>query len=199
MKKFVLIVTLATAVLATACGDDRSKLRRDQQQYDVVEEGAGGTVSSTLHVPGEVTPLPPLTGTNADTTSAFTLPAPADSTQSGPPGTIAGTFTTGTGSTLRALAQPVVRLSHRRTVTVPTEPSVLEEAGFVIDEGSGWWGVSACAGLGACARAELDVRAMATRAARTRRPGTPAEHWSACPRGCGRPADARERGLGAPA
>lgn len=102
-------------------------------------------------------------------------------------------------ATLRALTQPVVRLSHRRTVTVTTEPSVLEEAGFVIDEGSGWWGVSACAGLGACARAELDVRAMATRAARTRRPGTPAEHWSACPRGCGRPADARERGLGAPA
>lgn len=100
MKKSVLIVALVTAaVLATACGDDRNKLRRDQQQYDVVEEGAGGTVSSTLQVPGEPTPLPPLTGTNADTTTAFTLPAMTDSAQSGPPGTIAGTFTTGSGST----------------------------------------------------------------------------------------------------
>ena len=90
MKKSVLIVALAAAVFATACGDDRDKLRRDQQEYDVVQEGAGGTVSSTLQVPGEVTPLPPLTGTNADTTSAFTLPTTTDPTQSGPPGTIAG-------------------------------------------------------------------------------------------------------------
>ena len=106
-------------------------------------------------------------------------------------------------ATLRTLAQPApVRLSHRRTVTVAAAddaPARLERAGFVIDEASGWWGVTACSGTGACARAELDVRAAATEAVRTRRPGAPAEHWSACARGCGRPRDARERGLGAPA
>ncbi len=97
MKMSVLVFALATALFTAACGDDRNNLRRDQQEYDVVQEGAGGTVSSTLQVPGEVAPLPPLTGTNADTTSAFTLPTTTDPTQSGPPGTIAGTFPTGTG------------------------------------------------------------------------------------------------------
>ncbi|MGZ8868799.1 MAG: hypothetical protein ACXW2P_10680, partial [Thermoanaerobaculia bacterium] len=97
MKKSAPIVFAVAAVLATACGGDRTELRRDQQEYDVVQEGAGGAVTSTLHAPGE-TALPPLTGTNADTTSAFTLPITSDPTQSGPPGTIAGTFTTGTGT-----------------------------------------------------------------------------------------------------
>jgi precorrin-3B synthase len=104
-------------------------------------------------------------------------------------------------ATLRALARPVVRLSHRRTVTVtPVSDATLtalDDAGFITDEGSGWWGVTACAGLGACARAEIDVRSAATAAARSRGAGAPAEHWSACARGCGRPRDARERGVGA--
>jgi len=102
---------------------------------------------------------------------------------------------------LAALDVDVLRLSSRRTVTVrglgPDGRAMLEHAGFVSDETSGWWGVTACAGTGACARAELDVRAAARAAARTRRPGAPAEHWSACARGCGRPKDARERGIGA--
>lgn len=107
-----------------------------------------------------------------------------------------GRLDAGQRATLRALAQPAVRLSHRRTVTVAAERSVLEDAGFVVHEGSGWWGVTACSGRGACARAEIDVRAAAAQAARTRRPHEPAEHWSACARGCGRPADAHERGRG---
>lgn len=101
---------------------------------------------------------------------------------------------------LRALADPVARVGPRRTVTIPHADdatlTTLDQAGFLSDEATGWWGVTACSGLGACARAQLDVRARAAAAARTRRPGGPAEHWSACGRGCGRPADAVERGLG---
>jgi sulfite reductase beta subunit-like hemoprotein len=96
-----------------------------------------------------------------------------------------------------------VRLSSRRTVTITgVDPAAadgllaeLERAGFVGDESSGWWGLSACAGMGACAGAELDVRAAAIRRAAARRPGSPPEHWSACARGCGRPAAAVELGI----
>ena len=124
MKKSVLIMLASAVLFATACRGERSELRRDQQEYDVVQEGAGGAVTSTLQAPGE-TALPPLTGTNADTTSAFTLPTTTDPTQSGPPGTIAGTFTTGTapGSMPQAPATPPSRPAPRPTPPPQPAPS----------------------------------------------------------------------------
>nr|WP_246345408.1 hypothetical protein [Conexibacter arvalis] len=86
-----------------------------------------------------------------------------------------------------------LRLSTARTVTLVDLPPdtadaaarELERLGLVVESGSGWEGLTACSGLGACRRALVDVRgAAAVRAAR-RRAGAPAEHWSACPRRCG--------------
>lgn len=101
---------------------------------------------------------------------------------------------------LAALGHDDVRASARRTLSFVDLPAdqvepllcALEAAGFVASEESGWWGLSACAGLGACARAVRDVRALAVQRAAQRRPGDPPEHWSACERGCGRPSGARE-------
>jgi sulfite reductase beta subunit-like hemoprotein len=84
-----------------------------------------------------------------------------------------------------------VRLGTGRTITVVDvdrgEVARIERAltgvGLVLEPASGWVGLTACAGLGRCPKARLDVRAVAAARARGRRPGD--EHWSACERRCG--------------
>ncbi|HVR39852.1 MAG TPA: hypothetical protein VMU84_12215 [Thermoanaerobaculia bacterium] len=68
MKTTLLVLLISTVTLANCGGGKRV---RNQENYDVVEEGSADGVTSTIHAPGE-TP-PPLTDTNADTTTAFTL------------------------------------------------------------------------------------------------------------------------------
>jgi len=67
------IATLAAvAFLAFGCSRSGSKVQRSQQQYQTVQEGSASGVTSTINAPGETTP--PLTNTNVDTTTNFTLP-----------------------------------------------------------------------------------------------------------------------------
>jgi precorrin-3B synthase len=90
-----------------------------------------------------------------------------------------------------------LRLSARRTLTVldverertAEVVRTLEGLGLVVSPRSGWEGLSACAGLGACSRAKMDVRAGAAGRAPVRGGDDPIEHWSGCERRCGEPAD----------
>jgi sulfite reductase beta subunit-like hemoprotein len=88
-----------------------------------------------------------------------------------------------------------LRVSPWRTITIcDLHPGELHEVtetltrlGLVLEPDSGWFGLTACAGLGACPKARIDVRAAAARRASQRDSRSGLEHWSACPRRCGQP------------
>jgi hypothetical protein len=103
---------------AVSCGRQQ-KMQRDQQNYDVVQEGATGTATTTLAAPGET--APPATATNVDTTTAFTLPETATTTSTAPPGTIAGSLPTSTGGSIGQYT-PQPRPVARPHVERPQEP-----------------------------------------------------------------------------
>ena len=98
------------------------------------------------------------------------------------------------GEVLAAIGQEL-RIATSRTVTVvdvqPAEIADIEDRlaslGLVLESHSGWVALTACAGLGRCPKARVDVRAAAAVRAQTRGPGSPAEHWAACGRRCGEP------------
>jgi precorrin-3B synthase len=113
-------------------------------------------------------------------------------------------------STLEGLAEALAehgaeaRLAPSRTVTAVdlqrSEAAALaerfERLDLIVEPDSGWAGLSACAGLGYCAKARADVRAVAARRAAVRGAGAPPEHLVACERGCGAPASGRVDFLG---
>jgi hypothetical protein len=111
-RKSVLVLLIFAAA---SCG--QNKMRRDQQKYDVVQEGSADTVTSTINAPGEINPpltSSTITGTNVDTTTAFTLPGTVTGTTTEQPGTIAGSLPSNTngfpsGYTPRPRPRPVVQ------------------------------------------------------------------------------------------
>jgi hypothetical protein len=89
-----LIYPIVVVVFAAACGGDGEGGKRVAgQEYETVQEGSAAGVTSSIAGPGET--LPPITNTNADTTSAFALnpnAAPMSAQPGQPPATMAGTM-----------------------------------------------------------------------------------------------------------
>jgi sulfite reductase beta subunit-like hemoprotein len=152
--------------------------RRDRDAFGAGDGGTGGGADRR-------TALAPGARRQRDGRTAVTALAPLGRLEAGVAGRLA--------ATLRAHGCEGVRLSPWRTSTVlDVEPARAGElarglagCGLVLEPGSGWAGLSACAGLGACPKARLDVRTAAARRAAARDAGAPAEHWSACGRRCG--------------
>jgi len=110
---------------AVSCGRQQ-KMQRDQQNYDVVQEGATGTATSTIAAPGETAgPMTTsATATNVDTTTAFTLPETVTTTSTAPPGTIAGSLPTTTGGSIGGYApRPAPRPRVERPPDQPMNSS----------------------------------------------------------------------------
>lgn len=95
-----------------------------------------------------------------------------------------------TGADARVGTGRTITLVDVRAADAGEVVAGLHALGFVTEAGSGWAGLTACAGLGACASAHVDVRAAAAERAVVRGDGAPREHWAACPRGCGAPSSA---------
>lgn len=130
-----LMWTLMFVALGVACGGDGSRRGGDPQSYESVQEGSASGVTSTIQGPGEV--LPPITGTNADTTTAFTIDPNAIGTAPAPlpPNAVAGAMpapssmgqapmvppaqTAASGQA----ARPASTASQPRPVTQPSQPT----------------------------------------------------------------------------
>src|SRR3954452_10469010 len=79
---------------------------------------------------------------------------------------------------------PELQITPCRSIALPDLPDVsaadrLTAAGLVLDPGSAWLRVTACAGLPGCAKSRADVRADATAAVTTRTlpAAGPRQHW----------------------
>jgi precorrin-3B synthase len=105
-----------------------------------------------------------------------------------------GRFAADQAELLAGLADEV-QLTPWRSVVVPGLPDAaaaaeqLTAAGLVLDPGSAWTRVTACAGRPGCAKSLADVRADAARAVAggTLPAGGARQHWAGCERRCGRP------------
>ena len=128
MKSRIVHVVLAgTAMLGVAgCGSPEEGLARQTEQYQVIDEGAVTGVTSTIHAPGDMAPVPPptpdVTGTNLDTTTAFTIldpristapPSPLD-TQTLPPAVSAPAEGSSAPARQQTAPQPPIRRAPER-------------------------------------------------------------------------------------
>ncbi|RBY84235.1 nitrite/sulfite reductase [Blastococcus sp. TF02A-26] len=105
-----------------------------------------------------------------------------------------GRLTAAQAELLAATAPTGLQVTPGRAVAVPDLPdasaaAALTAAGLVLDPGSPWLQVTACAGRPGCAKSLADVRADAASAVATGTlpAGGARQHWAGCGRRCGRP------------
>lgn len=116
MKNTLIFPLIFVGLWGVACGGDDGARRGNQAAYETVQEGSAAGVTSTIQGPGEA--LPPITGTNADTTTAFSLdPNVASAAPAPAGGTLAGTL-----PSQPAYPQPMTSASQpQRTYTPPPQ------------------------------------------------------------------------------
>jgi hypothetical protein len=123
MTKKVMCTLMFVVLGAAGCGGDDEARRAQKGAYEVVQEGAASGVTSTIQGPGET--LPPVTATNVDTTTAFTID-PNAAASAPPPmgGTLAGTLPPAAQAPAypQSAQSPMTSSAQPRTVYVPSQP-----------------------------------------------------------------------------
>jgi hypothetical protein len=127
MKRMMILIAIGVAL--TGCGEREPTGTREAGTFEVIEEGAGGQVTSTLGDAG----VPPVTNTNVDTTTAFTILQPAppiDTSATSVAGQIPGvppaqspTYTPPPTSTSSQPRPGTIDLRPSRPAPRPTAPS----------------------------------------------------------------------------
>ncbi len=119
MKKTLIYPLIFVGFWGVACGGDGARRGNQTAAYETVQEGSAAGVTSTIQGPGEA--LPPITGTNADTTTAFSIDPNVASAAAPAPtpgsGTLAGTL-----PSQPAYPQPMTSASEPRPAYVPRQP-----------------------------------------------------------------------------
>ena len=152
-------------------------------------DGPARVVAALGGMPRALVPVPsaPLTGpagelTQDDGRTALVAVVPL------------GRLTAEQADLLAGTAATDLQLTPWRSVVVPDLPGAaaaeaLAGAGLVLDPGSAWLQVTACAGRPGCAKSLADVRgdASAAVAAGSLPAGGARQHWAGCERRCGRP------------
>jgi len=108
-----------------------------------------------------------------------------------------GRLTAAQADLLAGVAGTDLQLTPWRSAVLPdladaAAAPALEAAGLVLDRGSAWLHVTACAGRPGCAKSLADVRADVSGAvaAGSLPAGGARQHWAGCERRCGRPVGA---------
>src|ERR1700682_329986 len=99
-----LIAPILLLLLGAACHRGNANMQREQQQYEVVQEGSTSGASSTINAPGETPPLAvgttsAGTTTSVDTTTNFTLSPGQTPSTTAAPNSLGATLSPGGSST----------------------------------------------------------------------------------------------------
>ena len=187
--------------------EDAVGLALDATRAFLAERAAQGGTAWRL---GELTDGPARIAAALGGSSGSPLPVPAPP-MSGPAGPLRqddgrtalvavvplGRLTVAQADLLAGTAATDLQLTPWRSVVLPdladaSAARALAAAGLVLDAGSAWLQVTACAGRPGCAKSLADVRADAAAAvsAGVLPAGGARQHWAGCARRCGRPSGA---------
>jgi len=185
------------ADVATAFLDERAAQGSEAWRLVELDQGVSQVLARLDWSPGADAQAPVVTGPlragrheQADGRFALVVTVPLGSLSPAQLDVLVQGWVDGPTGGVRVTPWRSVVLADLPVAAVGAVEERLAAVGLVVDPGSPWGGVTACAGRPGCAKSLADVRGDAWRVTlslTSAPPGRPV-HWSGCSRRCGRPA-----------